>query len=166
MKLNKYSFLLFALLVLGIIFPYQSISQNIEIKNKIEIISVYDYEAIFSSNEKKDLEETILKFKKLTPKEILIVTTNSIGPMNDMREYAAYLRDVYIKDADNDEIVVIAISKTLRKIEISTSDKSRQIVSDKACDEIINQKMIPEFTKGNFFVGTRKGLDELSMVWK
>ncbi|WP_281323308.1 TPM domain-containing protein [Flavobacterium aestivum] len=151
MKSNKLSFFIFLLLILEIIFPNYSVSQNVEIRDKIDTMSVYDYEAILSSNEKKVLEETILKFKKHTPKDILIATTNSIGPMKDIQEYATYLREVYTKDTNNEEIVVIAISKTLRKIGISTSDKSRQIVSDKICEEIINHKMIPEFAKGNFF---------------
>lgn len=167
MRLSIARIFIYLFLILGFIYPNNCVSQNIEPIPKIDSksIYVYDYESILSEKEKKILEDRILKFENETQKEILIVTTHSIGPIKDIQEYATYLRSVYCSNTKNENVVIVAISKTLKEIGISMSNKPREVLTDEICTGIINQKMIPEFKKGNFFYGIKQGLDGLIEVW-
>ncbi|GAA4276537.1 TPM domain-containing protein [Aquimarina mytili] len=140
--------------------------QNLDFGKIIESKFVYDYESILSIRERKNLEETISKFRHDTGNEILIVTTHSIGRFPDFRSYAMSLGDIYSQEVKNDNIIIIVISKILKKVEITTSDKSKETLTDDFCKIVIYESFLPEFKKGNFYNGIEKGLAEIITKWK
>lgn len=132
---------------------------------KTSNIYVYDYERILSNEEKKILSEIIISYKKNTKREILVITTHSIGNFSNIQEYANNIGSIYSNEIKNEYIVTIAISKNLKKMAIATSPKARNVLTDKACKEIIEKVMIPEVKKGDFYNSIQQGLNELIKKW-
>lgn len=128
-------------------------------------IYVYDYEKIFTNEEKNILSEIIIKYKKQTKKEILVVTTHSIGDFSDIQEYAANLGSIYSNEIKNENVVTIAISKKLKEIGIATSPKARENLTDKINTDIINNVIIPKIKEGYFFEGIKLGIYEVIKKW-
>ena len=133
--------------------------------DKSSDIYVYDYEGIFTNQEKIELSEAIIKHKEKTKKEILIVTTPSIGEFVDIQEYANNIGSIYSNEIKNENIVTIAISKNLKEIAIATSPKAREILTNETCKEIIDKIIIPEIKKGNLYNGIWQGMNELIIKW-
>jgi len=53
----------------------------------------------------------------------------------------------------------------LRKIRISTGYGTENILTDEICQKIIDEKIIPEFKKGNYYEGIEIGIIELIDKW-
>lgn len=140
-------------------------NKTIKSSEETSVIYVYDYEEIFTKEEKDILSEIINKYTKQSKKEILVVTTPSIGDFSDIQEYANNIGSIYSNSVKNENIVTIAISKTLRKIGIATSPKARESLTDKISLDIINEIMIPEIKQGFFYKGTRFGINEIINRW-
>jgi len=140
---------------------------NLQVENsktESKNIFVYDYESIFLKTEKELLEKKILGLFKESKKKILIVTTHSIGKYKNIEEYATVLRGVYSDYDENENIIVIVLSKKLNIVRISTSKKAKRSITNLVSREIIDE-MIPEFIKESYFIGIEKGLDRLIIKW-
>ncbi len=129
-------------------------------------IYVYDYEKIFTNEEKNILSEIIIKYKEQTKKEILVVTTHSIGDFYDIQEYATNLGSIYSNEIKNENVVTIVISKKLKAIAIATSPKARKNLTDKINTDIINMVIIPKVKEGYFFDGIKQGICDVIKKWK
>jgi uncharacterized protein len=57
--------------------------------------------------------------------------------------------------------ILIGISSELRKIRISNGDGVREKLTDEKTKIIIDEIMIPEFKKNNYYLGLLKGLTEI-----
>ena len=137
----------------------------IENPKKLSDIYIYDYENILTDGEEKRLSEIIINFKEQTKKEILVVTTFSIGKFPDIHTYAKNLGNVYTGEAEEKNIVIIAISKSLKKLAIATSDNARNYLTDEICKNIIEQVIIPKLKKGDYFIGIKEGVNSLIKEW-
>ena len=133
-----------------------------EISNDIYI---YDYEKIFTDEEKKILSKIIIKYIRRTKKEILVVTTPSIGDFPSMQDYATNIGSIYSNAVKNENVTTIVISKRLEEMAIATSPKARIILTDEIVAKIINEIIIPNIKKGNFFQGIKQGLYEIIRKW-
>lgn len=134
------------------------------LKNHIDI-NIYDFEGLFTEEEKNTLLKLIISNRKKTGKELLIITTPTIGEFNDIQKYANYVGAIYSNKVKKEDVVTFVISKTLRKIAIATSPKARKILNDNICAEIINKEVIPSIKQNNFFKGIKTGLFSLVGIW-
>src|SRR5690606_35752456 len=57
--------------------------------------------------------------------------------------------------------IVIVISKQLRQMRIQNGYGMEKIMSDEASKKIIDEYFIPKFKSGNYFEGTRNGLNAI-----
>ncbi|TDQ27534.1 TPM domain-containing protein [Tenacibaculum caenipelagi] len=158
----------------------ENFSQNDSIKKQIiEIINfknknfpfpigyVNDYEQIFTKEQNEKLEKLISDYEKSTTNEIAIVTISSIEPYDNINDFATDLsNDWGVGKSKKDNGLVIIISKNLRLIRISTGNNTEKILTDEICKKIIDNTMIPEFRKGEFYTGIKKGLNKLISKWK
>ena len=127
-------------------------------------IYIYDYEKIFTNEEKETLSEIIAKYKEHTKKEILVATTHSIGDFYDIQEYAANLGSIYSNEVKNENVVTIVISKKLKEIAIATSPIARETLTDKINTDIINNVIIPKIKEGYFFDGIKQGICDIIKI--
>ena len=128
---------------------------------------VNDFERIFTSDQKNQLEKIISEFEEQTTKEISIVTISSIEPYDDIGHYAADLAQHWgVGKSDSNNGLLIIFSQPLREIFIATGLGTEKILTDDICKSVIDEIIIPEFRDGEFYTGIEKGVRVLISKWK
>ena len=147
--------------------PLKQKSEQIESEFPKQIGFVNDYEKIFTDEQIKFLENLLNDYKKTLNREIAVITIDSIPKGTDFQQYAIKLSESWKVGKDNNgNGLTIVLSKTLKSIRISTTDKTKHLyISDEFCNKVIYENMIPEFKKGNYYVGIIFGLNELIKKW-
>ena len=74
------------------------------------------------------------------------VTTNNIGEKNNNRGL----------------LILIAISD--RKVRLEFTDKIADLISEKQAKEIIDEHFVPNFKKGDFFIGIKRGIETIDSL--
>ena len=127
---------------------------------------VNDFENIFSSNQIEKLEKIISDYEKKTEREIAVITIESIDPFSNIEEYANNITNkIGAGKPGKDNGLTIVVSSKLKKIRISTGHETKHILTDKVCKRIIDDIMIPEFKKENYYLGVENGVLELMKKW-
>jgi uncharacterized protein len=125
--------------------------------------SVNDFENIFSDQEEKTLDSLIKDFEKQTSIEIAVVTLDTT--MTTLETFNSYtlrlLRDWNIGKKKKNDGILIGISSSLQRVRISNGLGVEKSLSDIETKRVLDDFMFPEFRKGNFFEGTKKGINEL-----
>jgi uncharacterized protein len=67
------------------------------------------------------------------------------------------------KEKDNGLVIVIA--KEQRQIWFSPGDGTTKTLTDSVCQNIISEKIIPEFKNDNFYLGVSNGLNTVIQKW-
>ncbi len=145
------------------------IQNNIEIKKNQSVLQPFpeqidyisDYENILNEEQKKDLNHILDNFNKKTNIQIAILSITSIEPYNDIHQYSVDLGNNWNL---NPKSIVIAFSKEKRSVAIATSTIIEKTLSDSLCQSVIDNDMIPEFKKENYYNGLKNGI--LSIINK
>ncbi|WP_298324251.1 YgcG family protein [uncultured Dokdonia sp.] len=125
-----------------------------------------DYEGIFSEEQNLSLTKILNDYEKTTSREIIIVTIDSITPYNNLKDFSTDLGNEWrIGKAKSNNGLLIVMSKNLKKIRITTGYGTEKILTDKICKEIIDSTIIPEFRRGDYYVGIEKGVQALQSKW-
>ncbi|WP_299436485.1 TPM domain-containing protein [uncultured Maribacter sp.] len=128
---------------------------------------VNDFEKIFTEDDIKFLENALSYYKENSNREIAIITIESVPENMEFDQYAISMSDHWNVGQNNDgNGLTVVLSKMLRKVRISTTDKTRNLyLSDEFCKKVIDETMIPEFKKGNYNDGILLGINELIKKW-
>ena len=124
---------------------------------------VNDFENILTDEQETELAETIAAFNLETGVEIAIVTL-APGDMiiNDLQAYSLALAQHWgVGQKDRNNGVLIAISKGKREIRIQNGLGIENVMSDAETKKIIDLYFIPGFKKGDYFAGTKSGLEQI-----
>lgn len=121
---------------------------------------INDFEHIFLQEEIDALDSLVLDFEKESTIEISVVTldsnyTNKLEFDNYSLDLARYWK---IGKKDKSNGILIAISKSLRKMRIQNGYGIEEKLTDSQTKLIIDSVFIPEFKKGNFYKGTNEGI--------
>ena len=128
---------------------------------------VNDFENVFTEAQKNELEKFLSLYEQNTTNEIAVITINSIEPYMDFDTYAIDLSKAWgVGKKDKDNGLTIVFSKALKKIRISTGTGTEKIITDEFCKNVIDQTIIPEFKKGEYYTGILNGLSALIREWK
>ncbi|MDE1208167.1 TPM domain-containing protein [Tenacibaculum larymnensis] len=128
---------------------------------------VNDYESLFTIEQLEKLTLLIREYEKKTSNQIAIVSIKSIGKYTDFSQFAIDLSNYNgVGQKEKNNGLTIVFSKTLRKIRISTGVGTEQILTDEICEEVIEKTIIPEFKKGEYYLGIEKGITELMTKWE
>lgn len=119
-----------------------------------------DFEHIFSSEQISELDSIISSFEKETTIEIAIVTIESSWATKESFDSLTLTiaRNWGLGKKDKNNGILIGISTGLRTIRIQNGYGIEAKLSDIETKKIIDDLILPEFKKGNYFVGTKKGL--------
>ena len=124
---------------------------------------VNDFEDIYSDAEERKLEKQILAFKAKTGMEIAIVTIDKRSMTAD--EFDVFTLEIArnwaVGSKEKNDGMLIAISKGLRKIYIRNGTGIAAILSDDSTKKIIEENIIPAFKKGEYYQGTKDGLNSI-----
>ena len=119
-----------------------------------------DFENIFTTDQINELDSTICNFEKETKNEIAIVTIDSSWTnkeeFDNLILTIANNWGVGKKGLNNG--ITIGISTGLRKIRICNGYGIEVKLTDAETKKIMDDIILPEFKKGNYFAGTKNGL--------
>jgi uncharacterized protein len=121
---------------------------------------VNDFGYYFTPKQSDTLTSIIQQFEKATTDQIAIVTFNTLPVTNE--NFDAFTKALFnkwgvgVKGKNNG--IVIAICKSMRKIRIQNGDGITPKLSDETTKAIIDEVIIPEFKKGDYYAGVKKGL--------
>lgn len=137
---------------------------TIEIPSAAGIVN--DFEQIFNETEIDSITRLIVRIQNELDVHIAIVTLDSsYTNANDFDAFSLTLANEWgVGDAKKDNGILIAISKSLRKMRINNGYGIERILSDQETAEIIQSVIIPHFKLGNFFEGTSKGIEQIKLL--
>jgi uncharacterized protein len=133
----------------------------------IQIGIINDYGQIFTESQQTELTKIVYDYNVETTRQIVVVTIDSIKPYKNIQKYATDLGNNWgVGIAEKNNGLIIAVCKPCRQIGIATGLETELILTDEICKNVIDQTIIPEFKKGNFYSGTKNGVTELIEKWK
>jgi uncharacterized protein len=124
---------------------------------------VNDFENLFSDSEEGFLDSIISSFEKETTIECAIITVprsmTDIEYFDQFTLQTARAWGVGKKESSNG--IVIAFSKSLRKIRIENGKGIVPYFSNDEAKTIIDSIFIPSFKEDEYFQGTTRGVEEI-----
>jgi len=151
--------LLFVLITLT---SFSQDSKKVDFKFPDYVGFVNDFEEIFTKEQIKELEDIIAKHEQVTTNEIAVVSINSFEPYNTLFDYSLGLSNYWgIGKKDINNGIAIVFGKQIRQIRIQVGYGLENKLKDEEAQKIIANTIIPEFKKGDFYRGIKKGLIEI-----
>lgn len=127
---------------------------------------VLDLSHVFTLEESNLLAKKLIDYETLTTNQIVIITIDSITPYNNIQKYASDIGNFWgVGQKENDNGLVIAFSKNLHKVGISTGYGTELIITDSISKSIIDNTMIPLFKNGDYYSGINTSLDSIIAKW-
>jgi len=128
---------------------------------------VNDFSGLFDKEQRSQLEAILNDFEKKTTNEIVVVTIDSITPYDDIHLYTTELANTWgVGKKELNNGMTVLICNSIRSISISTGYGTEKVISDRMCKIAIDSTMIPAFRDGNFYEGTKMGIEELIEKWR
>jgi len=114
---------------------------------------VSDFARTMSPAQVQQLGEKLSAYARETSIQIVVVTENSLEG-EDAFEYSNRLAKSWgIGDKANDTGILIYVAKAERKVRIQTGYGVEGFLTDALSKRIIEQIIVPEFKKGDFYAG-------------
>ncbi len=126
------------------------------------IAYVNDFEGILTKTQIVELNQIISKHEKETTNEIAVATIKSFDPYETLFDYSLDLANYWgIGKKGKNNGVTIVLGKQIRQIRIQVGYGLEDKLKDEEVKYIIDNTIIPEFKKGDFFNGLKSGLVEI-----
>lgn len=123
---------------------------------------VNDFEHILTEQQIKELTALIKEHELLTTDQISVVTLTSITPYENIADYSLHLANYWgVGREGKDNGVLIALGRELREIRIQNGFGIEERLTDSETQKIIDELMIPEFKKDNYYEGLKKGIEAI-----
>ncbi|MFA5990607.1 MAG: TPM domain-containing protein [Sphingomonas sp.] len=151
-------------LLLGffLIFISQTIFSQSDFKFPYREGYVNDFEGVFSSEQILELNSIVGQQEKETTNEIVIVSIKSFEPFETLFDYSLKLANNWgVGQKDKNNGITIVFGKQIRQIRIQVGYGLEKKLKDEEAKKIIDNVIIPEFKKGDYFVGIKNGLTEI-----
>lgn len=127
---------------------------------------VYDYIKLFDQTQYHDMALKLKKYGDETSTQIVVATINSTEGEDIDYLGAQWLTKWGIGQAKKDNGVLIILAKGDRRVAISTGYGVEHLLTDLMSRRIIEQDMIPQFKKGDYYNGIDLALDSIAKVLK
>lgn len=128
---------------------------------------VNDFANILSDEEELYLDNKLKDFDHMTTNQICVVTLN-FKEVTDSNfdEYALELSKYWgVGQKGSDNGLSIVISPNLRRIRICTGLGTEKIITDSICQQILDNKIMPQLRNGKYFEGINQATNEFIRVW-
>ncbi|MBC7913814.1 MAG: TPM domain-containing protein [Pyrinomonadaceae bacterium] len=124
--------------------------------------AVNDFGDIYSAKEEKVLDSLSMEFEDQFDVELTIISLDStMTTLEGFNSYTLRLANVWGVNKKEDKKVLIAISAPLQRVRINKGLAIQKELSGTHITEIMDVFMFPEFRKGDYFEGTRLGIEQL-----
>lgn len=139
---------------------FQLFAQSIPPKPEPAIF-VNDFAKIFSSTEISMLEQKLKAYDDSTSTQIVIATVQNLQGFS-IKDFAnVWARNWGIGQKGKDNGILILYSQEDRKIRIETGYGNEGALPDAVCVQILDNKAIPNFKKGDFYNGFEEAISEI-----
>ncbi|KIO53215.1 TPM domain-containing protein [Flavobacterium hibernum] len=142
---------------------------NFKIKNSVilPLTNLIEIDSVFSTEQRKKINDLTKEIRTKNRMEILILSIDELNPNTDISEFAYNkLIDWNIGGVFQKSGTIIVFSKKLRKVAISTTEISMKYLTNKDCDKLIAEIMIPNFKNNNYYDGIYQSLIEIKSIIK
>lgn len=123
--------------------------------------SVSDFEKVLTADQIRSLDSIIIQHERRTDNKISIVSTKSIKPFQSLNEYSVNLLDSWEKGDDKNHSILINFSEKLDEVQIITGNSLKKKLTEKDSKRIIKKSIHPEFEKGDYYTGLKRGLQKI-----
>ncbi len=126
------------------------------------LTSILDVENILNPSEIDSIENSARDLLKQKKVNLLIVTIDDFYPYKDIYDYSRNQGNNWHVGANFEKGgIVLVVSKSLRKVQISTSHISQKYLTDLECQEIIDKTLIPRFKNGEYYKAILEFINEV-----
>lgn len=119
--------------------------------------SVYDEADVLTSSEEKNLERKLINYADTTSTQIVIATIESLQGEYIATYATEWAHEWGIGQEGKDNGIFILLSKEDRKIWINTGYGIESTLTDALSKQIVENVILPEFRKGNYYSGLNAG---------
>lgn len=129
-----------------------------------EQTSVYDDADILAAGQEQQLEQKLINYADTTSTQIVVVTINSLEGEYIGTYAAEWAQEWGIGQAEEDNGLLILVSKDDRKVWITTGYGLEEYMTDYRSKQIIEDIILPEFRNNNYYGGLDKGTTAIFQV--
>src|SRR6056297_3847743 len=148
-----------------LLLAFTSIWGQFEIPEKPkEQTSVYDYINLLSTDQKNALEQKLISYSDSTSTQIVVAVIASTEGENITYLGAQWGQKWGIGQSGKDNGVLVILARDDRKIAINTGYGVEGSLTDAMSRRIIQNIIIPEFKKGDYYSGLDLGTDAIFQV--
>lgn len=122
---------------------------------------VNDFEKILTPTQIATLKNTLKSCETKSHRKIIIVTTSSIKPYNDIPQYALQLNTYLDQKLKLNTAVLIVLSKEWRQIQVQGVEQLGSKLTDNDTKNIIATYALPEFKKGDYYTGLQQAVSQI-----
>ena len=113
------------------------------------------------------LSKILEDYENKTTNQIVIISITKNLNENNFDQFALDISNNWkISTNDKNNGLTIVFSKKLRKIRICTGIGTENTLTEQICEKVLNEKILPEFKKGSYYLGLTNGINELIKLWK
>ena len=114
--------------------------------------TVLDVEHLFSKEQVDTIQSAIKKLIKDKNFGVLIVSVDDLFPYKNIKDFAIGQGAVWsIGGGLSKGGIVVAFSKKLKRVRISTSSLSKQYLPDDEAQSLIDKVLLPKFSRGQYY---------------
>lgn len=155
--------------ILAIIISIPMISQQITDEQRKDSLPtlrsrVNDLESLFSKSEKESLDNLLLSIEKKTKAQVAVLIVATTGS-ETIEEYSLRVANSWKlgrKGINDGVLLVIALQDHRIRIEVGLGLENT--LTDEECKRILDESILPQFKKGNFYDGLHGGILEIQKL--
>ena len=129
---------------------------------------VNDFEGVLTKEERKKINDGLIQIERETTVEIVVVSLDSTltGKANFDTTTLVIAKKWRVGKRVKNNGILIGFSKSLRLIRIQNGYGIEKKISDAKTKEIIDTVILPQFRKGNYYLGIKEGINSLYTLVK
>lgn len=161
---------IFSIFLVFICFANNAHSQSKKYDKKIDSLPVLskivnDFEDVLTDTQEQYLIDELFDYELKSTNEIVIVSISDFKPYDDIFHFSVELANkTGVGKIDKNNGILIVLSKNRRQIQIQNGDGIVPQFSNEQTKQIIEEIIIPEFRKDDYFEGLKKGLSAIMKI--
>jgi uncharacterized protein len=114
--------------------------------------NVLDLEELFTSMQIDTIQQKVAGLREKMDFGLLIISVDDLYPYNNLKDFAIGAGYVWsVGNGLSKNGIVVAFSKKLKRVRISTSSLSKKFLSDKDAQDLIDNVLLPKFSGGKYY---------------